>query len=129
MINIVIDTNILVSAALSPEGNPAKIIALLAENIQIQIFCASDILAEYDRVLSYEKLKISSAKKDRLINLIQKIGIFIKPPASITPMPDESDRIFYDTAKASGAVLITGNIKHYPVEPFIMSPTDFLLKL
>ena len=42
------------------------------------------------------------------------------------PMPDETDRIFYDTAKASGAILITGNLKHFPSEPFIMKSAEFL---
>ncbi|MCL2662882.1 MAG: hypothetical protein FWE83_06060 [Oscillospiraceae bacterium] len=37
-----------------------------------------------------------------------------------------SDRIFYDTAIASGAVLITGNTKHFPDEPIIMTPSEFL---
>jgi len=41
-------------------------------------------------------------------------------------MTDETDRVFYDTAKASGAILITGNIRHYPAMPFIMTPADFL---
>jgi len=42
------------------------------------------------------------------------------------PMPDESDRIFYDTAKQSGSILITGNTKHFPDEPFIMTPAEFM---
>ena len=42
------------------------------------------------------------------------------------PMSDEDDRIFYDIAKASHAILLTGNIKHFPLEPFIVSPADFL---
>jgi predicted nucleic acid-binding protein len=41
-------------------------------------------------------------------------------------LPDEKDRIFYDTAKQRNAILITGNIKHFPEEDFIMSPKDFL---
>jgi hypothetical protein len=41
-------------------------------------------------------------------------------------MPDETDRKFYDVASACGALLITGNLKHYPSEPFIISPAGFL---
>jgi hypothetical protein len=43
-------------------------------------------------------------------------------------MPDESDRKFYEIAKAAGAILITGNTKHYPDEPFIVTPTVFVQK-
>ena len=41
-------------------------------------------------------------------------------------MRDESDRIFYDTAKESKSILISGNLKHFPNEEFIMLPADFL---
>jgi len=63
MINIVIDTNVIVSAALSPTGNPAKIITLISNTEEINIFYSSAILSEYKRVLAYEKLNL--AKKHR----------------------------------------------------------------
>jgi hypothetical protein len=40
-------------------------------------------------------------------------------------LPDESDRKFYDAAKACHAILITGNQKHFPKENFIVSPAEF----
>jgi hypothetical protein len=43
-------------------------------------------------------------------------------------MIHEDDRIFYDTAKHSGSILVTGNLKHYPKEAFILAPTEFLAK-
>ena len=42
------------------------------------------------------------------------VGIKINPVTSTFSILDEDDRIFYDTAQACGAVLITGNAKHYP---------------
>ena len=68
-------------------------------------------------------------KQVALINKIVEMGIVFEPVTSLVPMPDEDDRIFYDTAKESGAFLITGNKKHYPDEPFIMTPSDFLYTL
>ncbi|MDR3270840.1 MAG: hypothetical protein LBT32_04945 [Peptococcaceae bacterium] len=41
-------------------------------------------------------------------------------------MIDEDDRVFYDAAKSVGAYLITGNIKHFPQGPFILTPLAFL---
>jgi len=61
-------------------------------------------------------------------NLLKMFGTQINPPTSTISLPDETDRIFYDTAKSSEAVLITGNIRHYPEEPFIMTPAEFLSK-
>jgi predicted nucleic acid-binding protein len=79
--------------------------------------------------LAYERLNINKETQDRIINTFQRFGIQIEPPVSTMPMTDETDRIFYDTARASGATLITGNIKHYPAEPFIMTPSHFLENL
>ena len=58
---------------------------------------------------------------------MQGIQVFSK--ASNIPLPDESDRKFYDTAKAVAAILVTGNAKHYPPDdPLIMTPRDFYEK-
>jgi len=126
MTNIVIDTNVIVSAAISPMGNPAKIKAIIASSEDIQVFYSDTMLDEYKRVLAYERLKIAIETQNEITDMLQEIGILVEPPISTIPMPDETDRAFYDTAKASGAILITGNTRHYPDEPFIVTPADFL---
>jgi len=92
---------------------------------QIELYYSSGILYEYKRVLSYKKFNFSLKSQEASAEDIKNIGILIEPHASTIPLPDESDRIFYDTAKAAEAILITGNIKHYPDEPFIMTPADY----
>ena len=121
----VIYTNVLVSSALSSEGNSAKIMNLISDK-KIQLFYSSAIIDEYRRVLAYKKLKIMPQTQRRIINAIEDVGILIEPAASIISFTDESDRVFYDTAQASKAILITGNLKHYPAETFIKNPADFL---
>jgi predicted nucleic acid-binding protein len=62
-----------------------------------------------------------------LIDDIVRAGIAAEADEpSIISMTDEDDRIFYDTAKASNAFLITGNIRHFPQESFILTPANFL---
>jgi predicted nucleic acid-binding protein len=63
---------------------------------------------------------------ENLLNLIHKEGIAVLTVPSAIPFVDESDRIFYDTAKAANAYLVTGNQKHFPCEPFIVNPSGFL---
>jgi len=126
MTNIVLDTNIIISAALSSEGNPAKIIKLVAVNDSMQIYYSHAILDEYKKVLSYERLNLSDEKQTRAVNLIEKNGVCVQPEISDIPLPDESDRIFYDTAKAVNAYLVTGNLKHYPEESQIVTPARFV---
>ena len=123
---VVLDTNILVSAALSPLGNPAKIIKGIKGSEEIQVYYCKEILAEYKDVLSRPHLKVSPDVQTRIVNTVIKVGILIEPSASAMVLPDESDRVFYDTAKEAGATLITGNIKHYHDEDFIMTPSQFL---
>ena len=129
MIKIVMDTNVIVSAILSPNGNPARIIALVSIDEDLQIFYSKDILAEYEKVFAYKRLNIPIAARYTIISTIQQFGILVEPTASTILLLDESDRIFYDAAKGSGAILITGNIKHFPPDPLIMTPSYFIERL
>ena len=124
MIKVVIDTNVFISSKLSPMGSPAFIMKLVADD-ELEFYYNREILEEYERVLSYKKLKISVVEQKNAVDTIKSIGIFVIPVRSNVPFIDETDRIFYDTAKVAGAILITGNIKHYPEENFIMSPAHF----
>ena len=128
MKKVVLDTNIVISSAISASGNPAAIMEL-ASDMLIQIYYNNEILDEYKRVLAYEKLKIEREKQEEIIEKIMNIGTLIQSKKSNIPLPDESDRIFYDTAQTAEAILVTGNIKHYPNEPFIMTPASYCQKL
>ena len=125
MYNVVLDTNVLISAAISPTGNPAKIVNMALDKI-IEITLSDEIIAEYEEVLSRKEFNFGSDEQAALLNGIKKNGVTISPSVSDVPMPDEDDRIFYDAAKERSAILITGNTRHYPVETHIMKPSDFL---
>jgi len=124
--HIVIDTNVIVSAALSAKGYPAQVAALISQTEDIQVFYSTAIMNEYRRVLSYNKLRIPEIIQDNIISALEVFGTHIEPSASDIILPDESDRIFYDTAKASKSILITGNTKHFPDEDFIVTPAEFV---
>ncbi|MCL2166359.1 MAG: putative toxin-antitoxin system toxin component, PIN family [Clostridiales bacterium] len=125
MIQVVIDTNIIISAAISKNGNPAKIVNMALDK-SIQVHYSTAMMNEYEEVLSRSEFSFDSEQQNAFIFGLKKTGIHIDPVVSDVQMSDEDDRIFYDTAKASGAILITGNTRHYPNEPFIMTPSDFL---
>jgi len=124
MKKVVLDTNIIISSVISAKGNPSAIMELVSAQV-IHAYYNDEILDEYKRVLAYERLKIEPNKQAEIIEKIKEVGIFITASASTVPLPDESDRIFYDTARDAEAILITGNIKHYPNEPFIMTPANY----
>jgi len=127
MRQIVIDTNVIISSVLSPNGKPSEIVKRCFSN-SLQLICTNEILDEYRRVLSYNKLNITADTQASIIRAIEEVAVFIEPTVSEIPLPHESDRIFYDTAKSGNAILITGNLKHFPDEPFIMTPSDLMQK-
>jgi putative PIN family toxin of toxin-antitoxin system len=122
---VVLDTNVIVSASLSRNGNPAKIYRMFLAGVLPLVYC-EEILAEYEDVLYRPHLKIPRDEADTVLTAIRQHGEEIYPMQSDIPLIDEDDRVFYDTAKSAGAYLITGNTKHYPSEPFILTPTAFL---
>jgi hypothetical protein len=65
---------------------------------------------------------------NRLIDDIARTGFGVEAatvPGGVS-MPNESDRKFYDVARTTDAILITGNTKHYPDEPFLLTSADFV---
>ena len=125
MRKVVFDTNVLVSALWSPGGKPSQIITQIANGFIVPCY-DYQIMLEYQDVLSRPKLNFSKGKTDAVLSDIKDRGIYAIAPKSSIVLPDETDRKFYDVAKASEAILITGNIRHYPKEPFIMTPAEFL---
>lgn len=126
MQRVVLDTNVIISAFISPNGNAAQILRMATDE-QIRIYYAADILAEYTEVLSRPRFNFSFTDIKSFTVGIEKFGILIEPVASVIKFVDETDRIFYDVANFCEANLITGNIKHYPRELFVVTPAEFLL--
>ena len=125
MHRVVLDTNILVSALWSQEGNPAKIVELFIKD-KIIICYDYRILQKYKEILSLEKFAFKKAKVGSLINKIRNDGIAVIAASSDISFDDEDDKMFYEVAKECGAVLVTGYLKHFPREPFIMTSAEFL---
>jgi len=107
-----LDTNVIISSVLSSKGNPAEIMKSVRDDVT-SVYYSAEILGEYKRVLSYERLNIAPETQKEIIDAMEEYGILINPVISDIPLPDESDRVFYDTAKEVDAILITGNMKHY----------------
>lgn len=124
--NVVLDTNILVSAVWSP-GRNASDILLSCFGRQFKVCYDYRILEEYIRVMHYPKLGFEEWEIDSILEPIMKYGIAVVAPpiTDIAFDRDEDDRKFYEVAKCCDAVLITGNLKHFPDDPNIMSPADF----
>jgi putative PIN family toxin of toxin-antitoxin system len=124
---VVLDTNVIVSAFLSPTGSPATVLRLVLQR-DLDVYVNTAILVEYEQVLSRPKFsdQIAQSTIRRFFDILNDIGLKVNTRPSRIRMADETDRVFYDLAKAADAILITGNKKHYPKEPFIKNPTEFI---
>lgn len=126
----VIDTNVLVSALLTrhEDASPLQIVRRVFQGKIIALY-HEEILREYSEVLHRPKFGFSEAMVTVLIEAIEKYGISVERLSVQEELPDPKDRVFYEVTMArreEGAYLVTGNKKHFPTVPFIVTPTEML---
>ena len=126
----VIDTNVLVSSLLSknPDDPPVQVLRAVL-NGQIIPLYHPDILSEYREVLNRKKFGFAPQLTKSVVDAIETFGTEIFPHPTEEQLIDMSDLIFYEVAMEKhdeGARLVTGNLKHYPVREFIVTPAEML---
>ncbi|MDR1616051.1 MAG: putative toxin-antitoxin system toxin component, PIN family [Syntrophomonadaceae bacterium] len=126
--NVVLDTNILVSALWTEKGNPHKILDMIGRN-EIKPCYDYRIITEYRDVLSRPKFSFSARDINSVLNGIKAKGFSTIAKQCAHNFTDETDRAFYEVAVTCNAYLITGNSKHFPNEPLVLSPAQFLVLL
>jgi putative PIN family toxin of toxin-antitoxin system len=126
----VIDTNVLVSALLSSHDDAAtvQVVGKLFSGEVIPLF-SDEILNEYGEVLRRPKFRFSEDMVSRLLQTIEKYGEHIVPTPTGELLPDMKDLPFYEVVvekQEDDAYLVTGNMKHFPAKPFIVTAKEFL---
>ncbi len=125
----VIDTNVIVSAIISKsiESNPAKIFRAITQERIVPLF-NDEILAEYKNVLSREKFHLDTTLIDLVLKAIVTDGICLERTSAIdSDFPDPKDVVFYEIALSKeDSYLVTGNIKHFPLKPFVVTPAEMV---
>jgi uncharacterized protein len=129
---IVVDTNILVSAAITRRGAPAAVLDSVANSAAIMCISES-VLAEYEAVLLRLRLRLDPVRVRLLLETIRQTGRSVEPLRTIQESPDDSDNRFLECAEAAAAdFLVTGNLKHFPVRyrgTRIVTARQFLAEL
>lgn len=90
---------------------------------------SSEILAEYSEVLHRPKFGLDKELLDTVLTAIEDAGILVSPSQTGEILPDMKDLPFYEAVlecRDKSAYLVTGNIKHFPEKPFIVTPAQFL---
>ena len=124
----VLDTNVLVSALWSRDGEPAKILNL-ALNRLITPCYDHRILVEYHNVLRRPKFEFPAWAVTDLLEFIAETGVAVTPPPLPMASPDEADHKFYEVARHCRAWLITGNLKHFPQDELVLTVREALIKI
>lgn len=127
--NIVLETNVLVSALLSPFQAPGRILDLILTG-DLRIVFDDRVMAEYRAVLLRPKFGFDRRSVEELLDECSGTGHFLTVPPLGLDLPDPSDAMFVELAAAAQAPLVTGNSRHFPSEQcqgiLVLSPAAFL---
>jgi len=89
-----------------------------------------EIIAEYRDVLNRPKFRFPADAVEVVINELIKRGIFLNGETVDEVIPDPKDAVFYqvvmEARKTDPAYLVTGNLKHFPVRSFVVTPREML---
>ncbi|MBO4440328.1 MAG: putative toxin-antitoxin system toxin component, PIN family [Spirochaetaceae bacterium] len=128
---VVIDTNVLVSALITRNENSptVQVLRFLAEGTIVPVY-SDEIIREYNEVLRRDKFKLSEGI---IINLLKDIidnGLNVSEILEVKEkLPDPKDIVFYAVTLSTqdkASVLVTGNGKHFPEKPFILTPSELV---
>ena len=130
MIFAVLDTNVLISAALAHNkySIPYSVFRGVVERRFVPLV-DDNIVREYWEVFSRPKFSFMQETINDIVGNTIKFAINQPVPPSGIELPDSDDVVFYDVARAhqdKGAYLVTGNLKHFPNCGFAVSPRDFM---
>lgn len=113
-LRLVIDTNVVVSAALNPEGLQ-RTVFLLATTKPARWYVSNPIMEEYSAVLARPELKIRKSFRLQIIQLIKNHAYAVTPSQLPQVTTDPDDNMFLECADAARAdYLVTGNQRHFP---------------
>lgn len=125
----VIDTNVLVSAMLKWDSVPGNVMELVFSGVIIPLL-NEHIVNEYREVLSRPKFHMTEEIIQNVLAELDKKGLYIDASKIDVAVPDPKDIVFYavvmEERKTTDAFLVTGNIKHFPEKPYVVTPRQMM---
>lgn len=125
----VLDTNVVVSAFLKRGSIPDTVLSLALNNV-ITLLLNEEIVKEYREVLLRPKFGFDEKDIEIFIKQIKAQGLFINEHRLADIFPDLNDKVFYEIVmeakKDREAYLVTGNLKHFPQRPYVVTPREML---
>ena len=126
---VVLDTNVLVSALMTPGGVCSRILRLVYDEA-LQVCIDERIIEEYESVLSRPRFRLDREDIDETIEMIRAYAETVTPMPLPVELPDPADLSFLEVAAEADAVLVTGNKRHFPVKARhgvkVLAPAEFI---
>lgn len=133
---VVFDTNVIVSALLTrnPEAPTVRLVDMITDGIITPVYSHA-ILEEYNEVLLRPKFSLRPETVGQFLQVIRQFGEAMNPIETGEPfLRDSDDKVFYEVVMAKKetvqgdeeAYLVTGNLKHFPVRTFIVTPAELI---
>jgi len=118
MIRVVLDTNVLVSAVISPNGPNARLFDLIISK-QLRPCLTDAVLEEFSAVFEYERLQhLDRRRIARLRGLLERTGVKVRASGRLKISAHEPDNRIYECAAAANAdYIVTENARHFG-EPY-----------
>jgi len=110
---IVFDTNVIVSALLTPGGTCDQVVSLVGAPA-LQPCVDGRLMAEYEEVLHRDVLPISTWEADRQLDDLVSFAHTVAAMPLKVRLPHAGDLPFLEVAATAQAVLVTGNLRHFP---------------
>lgn len=125
----VIDTNVVVSSMLKHNSIPWQILDLVDRNTIIPLL-NEEILNEYISVITRNKFNFDDSIVQNTINTLTKNAIYLEREQSIEDFIDKGDIVFFEIVMSGrntmDAYLVTGNIRHYPIRNYVVTPREMI---
>ena len=81
------------------------------------------------KVLHRKKFPFTEERIRPVLASIRAFGLHVNPSPTDEILPDMDDLVFYEVVmekREDDAYLVTGNLRHFPLEPFIVTPRQML---
>ena len=111
---VILDTNILISALIVPQGAPSYLFQCWRRN-RFTLISSEEQLEEFRRVTRYPRLErfLNPATAGTMINAVRALAVLTGPLPPVDVSPDPADNFLLAMAVAGKAdFLVTGDGKH-----------------
>lgn len=135
---VVLDTNVIISALLSPSGPPAEIIHRW-EASEFDVAVSSALVAELEKALAYPHVaryhKLSKEQVDDFLKGYSTVALFVEPQLRLEVVSDDpgDDRVLECAVEAGVSYIVTGDQHLLDLKEYrgimILPPAGFLVLL